>query len=289
MLKSIFVRVVMIAAAVCLATHGEQLLQEVVWTADSAAAAGAAVAWMAAGTVADYPCLQVTSAESGGLRVTLAVIDAPGISTRDYAVRTRVRGDAVEGTAYLEMWNYFGGDEAYFTRTLSSSGPMRTISGNEGWRQAILPFHLRQDSEKPHRLSVSVVLPGKGTVYVGPLTLVEFDPGEDPLRDPGAWWSEVAGGFGGGIAGAVLGLWGAATGILVGRKKARNVVVYGSLTVMIAGLAGVAAGIAALLLGQPYPVFYPLLLLGGLASVLPFALLARIRQQYGRERGSGQR
>lgn len=80
--------------------------------------------------------------------------------------------------------------------------------------------------------------------------------------------------------GSGVGLLGAAIGSLSGLGRARRLVA--ALLAVAAGIGGVAlvAGLAALGAGQPYAVYYPLLLGGGIA--LPMSLFASraVRRRY---------
>jgi len=46
------------------------------------------------------------------------------------------------------------------------------------------------------------------------------------------------------------------------------------------GLAGLVVGSVALALSQPYAVYYPLLLIGLICTILPASLFGRVRQRY---------
>ena len=57
--------------------------------------------------------------------------------------------------------------------------------------------------------------------------------------------------------------------------------VFGALYLLIVAGAGMLiTGFTALLMKQPYAVYYPLLLIGVLATVLPLGLLPRMKQHY---------
>jgi H+/Cl- antiporter ClcA len=98
------------------------------------------------------------------------------------------------------------------------------------------------------------------------------------------WWTDQQAGWIGGIAGAAFGLFGGLFGTVAGlcapRGKCKRVV-YGMAAVLIAvGAGGLCAGIVALALTQPYGVWYPLILMGGIASVLSCVFTPLVRMRY---------
>ncbi|HPA19575.1 MAG TPA: hypothetical protein PLU30_17640, partial [Verrucomicrobiae bacterium] len=112
----------------------------------------------------------------------LANWKSPGLKTAFYAVRGQVRYEGVEGTGYLEMWNEFGAENRFFTRTMGQQGPMRTVSGTSPWRAFYLPFNGTGAPGLPTALEVNLVLPGKGKVEISNMELLEF-------ADVGAMWA----------------------------------------------------------------------------------------------------
>ena len=100
------------------------------------------------------------------------------------------------------------------------------------------------------------------------------------------WWNaydgNLIGGYGGAAIGVLGGCLGAAAGFLAPRGKARTFV-FAAFALMIAiGAACLVVGLFALSSGQPRHVWYPLVLIGGIVSiVVPIqipALRARYRQ-----------
>lgn len=219
-----------------------------------------------------------------GARSKVWSLDNPGIHTQRYALLGQVRCRGVAGQGHLELWNVFGG-ERYFTRTLSAAGPMQSLSGDQGWRPFVLPFVAGGD-ERPTRLELNVVLPGRGEVELGALRLVALAADEDPLAlaatdaTSGAWWSGRAAGIIGGSLGSLLGLLGGLVGVLGGMGRARGFVL-GLLKVLIVfGLAASGVGLFAWLSGQPHAVYYPLLLCGMLDVLIPAALHVPLKRRY---------
>jgi len=224
--------------------------------------------------------LRVETVSAEAPTATVLTIDRPPIKASTYAVVGQVRCEDVEGKGYLELWSHFADSGKHYSRTLAGRGPMKHLSGTSGWRRFVLPFRARAASSPPQKLVVNVVLPGGGAVELGDVRLVQYAPGEDPLAVPGQWWGERTGGLVGGLLGAAIGCLGALIGVLGGSGKARGLVL-GALKALCAfGIVLLALGLAALALEQPYAVYYPLLLLGGLCAVLPPCLLPGLRKRY---------
>ncbi len=226
-----------------------------------------------------FDSLLVENPQAIPTAITVLVVADPKITKPRYAIRGQVRYEAVEGKGYLEMLNHFPGGGPHFSKTLAGSGPMQSLEGSSDWRPFVLPF-LIGSPERPQKLVVNVVLPGKGKVWLGPLSLVQYEQNEDPLTAPGQWWTGRQGGFIGGILGGLLGCLGALIGILCGCGKAR-VLVLGLIKAMfVAGLASLVVAVVALVRSQPYAVYYPPLLTGTLMTILPIGAIRRVRKRY---------
>jgi hypothetical protein len=208
------------------------------------------------------------------------VIEHPPVTRAMYAVRGTVLWEGVEGKAFIEMWSHFAGGGRYFSRTLAPSGPMGSLTGSGGPRAFVVPFSSGAEAKRPEKLVVNVVLPGRGTVRLSDLQLVQYEPGEDPAAVGGAWWSEQHGGLIGGIFGGLIGCMGAVIGVLAGRGQGRRFVLAALKVMITVGAAAVVAGVVAVASSQPYGVYYPLFLLGGLLVILPAGLLRVVRRRY---------
>jgi hypothetical protein len=236
---------------------------------------------------ADCPFTQLRVQNLKSEKKTFAVltISDPCITAASYAVTGQVRYEDVEATGYLEMWNHFPDGSMYFSRTLNDSGPMQSLSGSSGWRSFTLPFYINGNSKvRPTKLEFNVVLPGQGTVYLGPLKLSQFEKGELVIDgnegDANAWWGNRTAGLVGGVTGSVIGLLGAVIGILTGVGIARKLCLLLLGAMFLFGVVSLGIGLAALAFSQPYAVYYPLLLLGFLCTVLPLVLFGSIKRQY---------
>lgn len=82
-----------------------------------------------------------------------------------------------------------------------------------------------------------------------------------PWFDPNTFGA-LYGAIGGGVGGSLAGVLGALAGWLAPKGKGKTLVVGGMALVMLAGIASLIAGLYALVAGQPYGIWYPMLLLG---------------------------
>jgi hypothetical protein len=70
----------------------------------------------------------------------------------------------LEGTALLEMWVHVGGGQ-YFSRGLNSM-----VKGNSEWTSIQTPF-LLQKGQMPDRITLNLIINGKGTVWIDNIVL----------------------------------------------------------------------------------------------------------------------
>jgi hypothetical protein len=212
-------------------------------------------------------------------RRTLLELADPGISSPVYALKGMLRYDDVQGEAYLQLDSHFGEQGTFFTKGLAASGPLARISGSSEWREFVLPFHASSGEQAdsalplPEKLSLSLYLPGTGTVSVRDVGLYQYVGGEDPLQGGGQWFSSRNAGLLGGVGGGLLGLWGALIGVLASSGRARGFVLASAHTLLVIGIASLVGGVVALAMAQPYAVYYPLLLIG----IILIAVMGRLR------------
>jgi len=217
------------------------------------------------------------------MKVRLLTIEKPAIVWPTYAISGHVRYEGVEGRAYLQMMSFFPDGECSFARSLAASGPMGAFEGTSGWRPYLLPFFHHEGAPGPERLVVMLVLPGRGEVVLGPLALAEYRAGVDPLEAADGWWGRRGGGLVGGLLGGLVGCLGALIGVLGARGKARGFVLGAMKAMLLGGAVLSAVGILALARSQPFHVWWPLLLVGGLCVVLSAGLLPTVRKRYSAE------
>ena len=217
----------------------------------------------------------------GTMPVTLPLvtIERPGIRTARYALRGRMRYERVAAGGYLEMWSYLP-EGAFFSRSLDQSGPMRRLEGSSGWRAFVLPFFNREGGSPPDKLVLNLVMAGAGTVEIGPLELVQFAADENPRAASTAWWSGRHAGILGAIGGSALGILGAAVGWLGSAGRAKGFVLKTLEGIAWLGIGVLLFGAVAFLGGQPYEVYYPLVLLGAISAALGFSLPRSLSKRY---------
>jgi hypothetical protein len=224
------------------------------------------------------PVLELRATASGPTSFHLVTIDHPAVAGPAYVVAGQVRYQDVEGQGYLEMWTVFPDGQRFFSRTLGTQGPLAALHGESSWRRFELPFDLSGASQVPSRLEVNLVLPGRGTVWLGPIHLQHAPATAGTMQ--GVWWSERAGTLVGTILGSFLGVVGAIIGVLGGRGRARRLVLTLLVGMIAVGGCLVLLGAAAASSSQPRHVWYPLLVFGGASGVIGLVILPAMRRRF---------
>jgi hypothetical protein len=91
---------------------------------------------------------------------TVCLGELTGLSVENSKLiyKAKVKSD-LDGTAYLEMWVHVGGGQ-YFSRGIND-----VVSQKTDWKVIQAPF-LLQKGQKPDKLTLNLVINGKGTVWV---------------------------------------------------------------------------------------------------------------------------
>lgn len=99
------------------------------------------------------------------------------------------------------------------------------------------------------------------------------------------WFNEnlfgaLYGAIGGGLGGTLIGCWGAAVGICSPRGVGKTWIVATGWVFLALGILSLGFGLAALLMGQPYGIWYAPTLAGGLVTVILAALMPTVYRRY---------
>ena len=111
-------------------------------------------------------------------------------------------------------------------------------------------------------------------------TAIAATPAGQPESAPGAWWGDRTAGLFGGIGGSIIGCLGALMGTLASLGRGRRLVLSLAITMPFCGAACLVLGIVAVGAGQPYAVYYPLLLGGIIMTVVFAGCLPTVRKRY---------
>ncbi len=100
-------------------------------------------------------------------------------------------------------------------------------------------------------------------------------PWVDPIR-----FGALYGGIGGGLIGGLGGTLGALAGTLAPKGKGRNFILGAFTLMVIVGVGHLVVGLYALFMGQPYGIWYPLVLIGGILTIVIGSLRPVVRRAY---------
>jgi hypothetical protein len=101
------------------------------------------------------------------------------------------------------------------------------------------------------------------------------EPWFDPIR-----FGALYGAIGGSALGVLGGVLGAASGYLAPRGKWRSLILGAFAALLIIGILNLVVGLYALVSGQPYGIWYVLVLTGTILTVVMGALLPVVRKRY---------
>jgi hypothetical protein len=97
--------------------------------------------------------------------ICLGVVDGINVENARLVYRAKVRSEALDGTAFLEMWCQVAGGR-YFSRDMKS-----VVKGSTDWMALQTPFFLKA-GQKATKAVLNIVINGKGTIWVDDVRLV---------------------------------------------------------------------------------------------------------------------
>ena len=198
--------------------------------------------------------------DAGGAGVyPVTVLESPPLSGGDIVLSVEVAFAGFADPGFLELWAVYDDGSRFFSRSLDANGV--GVLRSSGDDTVGLAFGLA--GTVPSSLELNAVMPAGGRIEIGAVTLQEF--GAVPALvgdDTSAWWSVGTASIVFGVAGALVGVLGALVGSLASRGAARGFVVPTMRVAAFVGIGLAGAGLVALAIGQPYEVWFPLLLLG---------------------------
>jgi hypothetical protein len=95
--------------------------------------------------------------------ICLGEVKGPDIEGARLVYKAKVKSD-LDGTAFLEMWAHVGGGQ-YFSRGMNDA-----VKRKMDWKIIQTPF-LFQKGQKPDKVTLNVVINGKGAVWIDDIVL----------------------------------------------------------------------------------------------------------------------
>jgi len=120
---------------------------------------------------------QVKAEGKGSIKITtlwattLCLGEVTGLNVENAKLlyKAKVKSD-LDGSAFLEMWADVGGAQ-YFSRGMND-----TVTGKTDWKTIQTPF-LFQKGQRPDKVTLNLVINGKGTVWIDDIVL-----SKEPLK-----------------------------------------------------------------------------------------------------------
>jgi len=120
---------------------------------------------------------QVKAEGKGSIKITtrwptticLGEVAGLEVENAKLVYKAKVKSD-LEGTAFLEMWAHVGGGQ-YFSRGMND-----VVTQKTDWKTIQTPF-LFQKGQKPDKVTLNLVINGRGTVWIDDIVL-----SKEPLK-----------------------------------------------------------------------------------------------------------
>jgi len=154
--------VLMLATGLCLAQDVKKL------SLDDAGSLGLKLANDTTTKVEGAASLRITT--PGNTSVCLGEVTGLDVENATLVFAAKVRTE-LEGEAFLEMWVEVGGGKFF------SKGQKNPVKGNADWTSIQTPF-LFEKGQKPDRVTLNLVIHGRGTVWIDDVVL-----SKEPLKE----------------------------------------------------------------------------------------------------------
>lgn len=216
--------------------------------------------------------------------VPLGVFPIEGMESETYALQLLVDHNLSGSPAYFEMWTSLNSGGQFFSKTLATRGLMAHLDGVVTDRDVLIPASLEGSSETASKCSLAIVLPSGGQVTIRKARMLDLPAGLSIVTSvPGQWFPSWFGGVLGGVFGVIAGCLGSFYAYSCRSGMMWSTMQYFPIVLGVVGGVVLLAGVAALVVRQPYHVWYPLMLLG----VIALAVAPAIRWQTQRQFASG--
>lgn len=212
------------------------------------------------------------------LSTTILIVDNPKAPSHQYRLVGKVKYESVDGDGYLEMFNHFPKQGAFFTRTLAEGGSLGKITGSSDWRDFQLPFYSKPGM-LPSKLVVNVVLPKTGgRVWVAPLKMEPAEPMETAENAAPFSWTLLAATLSG-----LVGVFGTLVALIASNPALRRPALFITMLLIPCSLAALLAGVIIWSRETGQSVWLPTGLIGALWAVLFVAATYILRRKLARE------
>ena len=149
--------------------------------------------------------------------------------------------------------------------------------GTMNWRRDDLNIDRQEIAGLPTQVELKLITQPHETFYIRPIKVLEVERANNGWPLP---MSALAGILIGSIGGPFIGLCGALIGCLAGMGKARRFVLTTTKCLVALGIVLTVAGLVALVCKQPYAIWYPLVLLGGITTLVLSVNYYPIKRRY---------
>jgi len=191
----------------------------------------------------------ITYAGQGPVSVPLYTVPVTGTGKGQLRYSARVRGENVQGQAYLELLCFLGNEGPFFSRALNEP-----LKGTTSWMSSAVPFFIAAD-QTPSHATLGIRFEGPGTVMVDNLALSRY-----------SWLNPAA--VLGMLFGLMGGVYGICSGILIPRGKGQRFLMGLTYVFLAISLGTLALGAGKYLSSTPDSEAYPFVLVGVIGTVL---------------------